>query len=335
MISAATSHELPVLVRGIGSVGRRHIRVLGALPGTNVIACPVRSERIDGLLAEGIQAITFEEIPTAVRGSVIATETGRHLADLAALLPHGDVLVEKPLAVSAEGLEALRDKVDKGGRKVFVGFCLRFDASLRRFAARLPELGAVDSVRIVCESFLPDWRPGSDHRESYSARQSEGGVLRDLSHELDYACWLFGRPREVYALFGNSGRLGIESEDCADLLWKTDTGSRVAVRLSYLGRPARREIRAVGEHGELHWDGVSQRVTRIDVNGREDHDMFDEQRDAMYGRQAEAFLGACAGADPGTLATFEQGAFVVALSDAARRSAQTHRAERIRHWGTE
>ncbi len=39
----------------------------------------------------------------------------------------------------------------------------------------------------AAQSWLPDWRPDRDYRESYSARLDEGGVLRDLVHEIDYA----------------------------------------------------------------------------------------------------------------------------------------------------
>ena len=50
------------------------------------------------------------------------------------------------------------------------------------------------SAHVSCQSWLPDWRPGRDYRESYSARADEGGALRDLVPELDYATALLGRP---------------------------------------------------------------------------------------------------------------------------------------------
>lgn len=323
-----------MIVRGTGSIGRRHLRVLGGLSSTRVVACPVRDSRLGELRAEGFSAASVSDLPSKARGIVVATETSRHLADVETLLPLGDVLVEKPVAPTAKGLQGLARAAEHSHRRIFVAFCLRFRASLRAFADRLPELGRVDSVRIVCESYLPDWRPATDYRESYSARADEGGVLRDLSHELDYASWLFGRPREVFARVTHSGRLGIDADDGADLLWVSDGGCHVAIRLSYLSRVARRHMTAVGERGEITWDGIANRVTRTDETGRSDTSVFDEGGDAMYARQAAAFLRACDGGDPGVLATFDEGAFVTALADAARCSSQSGRTERILDWRT-
>ena len=108
----------------------------------------------------------------------------------------------------------------------------------------LPQIGAVHAVRVECQSYLPDWRPGSDYRESYSARADEGGVLRDLIHEIDYATWLFGWPVAVTARYGNTGRLGIAAEEWAELAWEAPADVEVSMRLDYLTRPPRRVMRA-------------------------------------------------------------------------------------------
>jgi predicted dehydrogenase len=329
---ANTAPDAPVVVRGTGSIGRRHLDVFGRLVGAGVLACPVRAETSRALSEAGVPVVGLDQLPERLRGAVVATETSRHLADVRTLLTRGDVLVEKPVAPSADGLRELHAEAKRLGRQVFVAFCLRFDASLSRFARRLPEVGAVDAVRIVCESYLPDWRPNTDYRAAYSARAADGGVLRDLAHELDYASWLFGRPREVYARLGNSGRLGIDADDSADLLWETTRGTRVSVRLSYLGRPGRRDMHVSGEHGELRWNGIAQRVTFVDAVGRRESESFGEPRNSMYERQAAAFLLACDGGEPGPLATLEEGAFVAALSDAARHSSKSGRAEAVSHW---
>ena len=89
--------------------------------------------------------------------------------------------------------------------------------------------------------WLPGWRPGRDYRDSNSAKKSDGGgVLRDLSHEIDYVLWLFGACRQLVAVAGHSSSLEIDSEDQASLLMKMESDSTVYVHLNYLDRPARR-----------------------------------------------------------------------------------------------
>src|SRR6185295_18916441 len=86
----------------------------------------------------------------------------------------------------------------------------------------------------------------------------EGGVLRDLVHEVDYALWLLGRPSTVVAMLTNTGELGIESEEAADLGWTAPGGAVVSIRLDYLSRVTRRRLLAIGEAGELELDLVAQ-----------------------------------------------------------------------------
>jgi predicted dehydrogenase len=52
----------------------------------------------------------------------------------------------------------------------------------------------------------------------------------------------------------------------------------------------------------------------------------------MFAGQASAFLRAVSGAGPGDLATFDEGAFAVALCDAARKSSAARREEQIPDW---
>ena len=204
-----------VVVLGTGSVGYRHLSVLRSL-GRKCIAVPVRPDRARTLSAEGweVAGSLDESASMGARAAVIATDTHRHVPDTQHALRLGlDVLCEKPLAEDAVAASRLPGLPEESRPRLFVAYCLRFDEGLSAFCARLGSIGKIHSVRIECRSFLPEWQPHRDYRESYSARALEGGVLRDMSHEVDYACWLFGIPGAVSGTIGNTGRLGIESEE--------------------------------------------------------------------------------------------------------------------------
>jgi predicted dehydrogenase len=156
--------------------------------------------------------------------------------------------------------------------------------------------------------------------------------LLDLIHEIDYAVWLFGAPFRVFARLNNTGRLGIDSEETADLYWETLKGAGVSIRLDYVTRTTHRIMRAYGESGEIEWDGIGQSVSlRLTGRGPEQMD-FRQDRDATMRDEDEAFLRAVSGGDPGTLATFEEGAVAVAICDAARRSSRSNAAEPVMDW---
>ncbi len=333
--SAAIRPEPRVVVCGTGSIGFRHLRVLRDSLQVKPVALPTRSSRVSELSSEGFDAVSSWENVAIDKPwfAVIATDTGRHLTDATKALELGaDVLIEKPIAPTAEGLRELKDLVQRVHRRAFVACNLRFDAGLKLFRQHLPEIGRVQSVRIECQSFLPDWRPETDYRRSYSARAEEGGVLRDLIHEIDYALWLFGTPQKLFAKLKNTGALGIASDESADILWESPSGAEVSIRLDYLARVSRRKMHAYGELGELEWDYVEKWVSLRQPGKPAQTWAIDQARDEMMRDQLAAFIGTACMETESFLATLEDGATAVAICDTARRSSQSGHVEVVEDW---
>jgi len=328
----AERSALCVAVLGTGSIGMRHVGVLRGMSRVNVLAVPLRPTRRQELMSAGYPTARSldEAAGLGARLCLIATDTGRHVEDgLAAMARGMDVLVEKPLARDASEGKRLTTSAQEQQRKVFVGCVLRFSESLNVFRERVREVGTLHTVRIACQSYLPDWRPGRPYHESYSARADEGGVLRDLIHEIDYAGWIFGWPAAVHARLKNLGRLGIAAEELAELSWETSTGCLVSITLDYLSRPPCRQMKACGARGTIEWDGLVGNV-RVALEGAPVNETCSSQaRDAMFLAQATAFVNTAHGISDSRLATGEEGLRALAVCDAARRSSSTHQEEPV------
>ena len=75
--------------------------------------------------------------------------------------------------------------------------------------------------RYRSRSILPDWRPQSDYRKGVSAiKKLGGGVLLELSHEIDYATWLFGNPISLFCSSRKLSNLDLDVEDYANLIFE-------------------------------------------------------------------------------------------------------------------
>lgn len=321
------------VVVGTGSIGMLHLRLL-AKADYRPLAFPAREERANVLRSNGYVVVTDwrDVVDRGATHAIIATSTARHSHDAMHALNAGlEVLVEKPLAVDVASARAAVETARRRRRGLWIGCCLRFQPALQMFARELPALGRLHSVRVECQSFLPDWRPERAYAESYSARADEGGVLRDLIHEIDYAGWLFGWPEAVQARIRNLGRLGIASEEAADLLWETDSGAAISIRLDYLSRPRRRLMRAAGEYGVLEWDGVTGAVTVALAGAPEIRHVVGSSIDDMYVEQLRSFLEAAPGQCDPRMATAADGIRALAVCDAARLASENRREEPVRY----
>ena len=322
------------VVLGTGSIGMQHLRTFQSLRKIKILAAPIRSERLPALNGAGF--ITCKDLSEAAKKgatlAIIATDTSRHIGDLRDALKAGlHVLVEKPISPTVAGTSSMRRIVRRARRQVFVGCVLRFSESLHQFRAWLPRIGSIHSVRIECQSYLPDWRPHRPYQNSYSARRDEGGVLRDLIHEIDYAGWLYGWPGALQARLNNLGRLGIESEEVADLSWETTSGTLVSINLDYLTRPSVRKMRALGERGILEWNGITQRVRFEPAKGKPREFVSSQTREELFLAQAKAVVQACRGKVDERLASLDDGIKAIAICDAVRRASANRCEELVKY----
>lgn len=195
---------------------------------------------------------------------------------------------------------------------VFVGYNLRFHPLAQRLQTLLGER-AIVSAEIHVGQHLADWRPGRDHRASYSGdAEAGGGVLRDLSHELDLALWLFGKLRRVSAIAGRSGALGTNAEDHALLLASFARCPACSIALNCLDRPARRAVHVVTTAGNATLDFIAGTFS---VDG-ETVERAALDRDATYRAQHEALLSGA----PSPLCTYEEGLAALRFVEAAERA---------------
>jgi predicted dehydrogenase len=319
-----------VAVLGTGSIGARHLSVLKRMQGVQAIAVPMRPSRVEEFRAGGYEAATSLEGAVGATHCIVATDTSRHLQDgLAAAALGLHLLVEKPLARDAQEAARLYRDVTAAGRKVFVACVMRFARSLGHFRERLRDIGSLHAVRIECQSYLPDWRPARPFRDSYSARADEGGVLRDLIHEIDYAGWLYGWPETLQARVTNHKRLGIEAEEAAELLWEARDGVEISLRVDYLSKPTRRRMTAFGQRGTLEWDAIQNAVIFWPDKAEPIRKEFPQVKDDLLDAQTRAFLDATAGLEAGVLASGLDGVRALAVCDAARRASENRREEKV------
>ena len=318
-----------IAVLGTGSIGSRHLDVLNEAEGFRTIAIPLRPGRANELAERGQEtaANLAEAAEMGANTCVIATETGRHLADGIQALDSGfDLLVEKPLTTTAADSSKLIQHAKNVGKEIYVGCVTRFSESLGAFREYLPQVGQLHSVRIECQSYLPEWRPQRSYLESYAARTDEGGVLLDLIHEVDYAGWIYGWPNTVQGRVRNLGRLGIAADEAAELSWESSEGCLVSINLDYLSRQPRRIMRAYGSLGTVEWDGFGGTVT-LEVEGVEPKITESQQsRNDTFLAQVRAFVAALQGSHDSRLATAEEGARGLTVCDTAR-NATTSRCE--------
>ena len=255
---------MKILIAGLGSIGRRHLRNLLALGEGDILLyrtgrSTLPDEELAGLPVETDLQSALAWQPEAV---VVSNPTALHLeVAIPAARAGCHLLLEKPVSHSLEGMDrAARGACNAGGGQALVGFQFRFHPGLQRIAALLAEgaIGKPLSARAVYAEYLPGWHPWENYRQGYSARADlGGGVILTLSHPLDYLRWLLGDAAAVWAFASHLSDLELDVEDTAEIGLRLAHGVLASVHLDYNQRPPAHTLEIVGSQGTLNWDNLS------------------------------------------------------------------------------
>jgi glutamate-1-semialdehyde aminotransferase/spore coat polysaccharide biosynthesis protein SpsF (cytidylyltransferase family)/predicted dehydrogenase len=319
------------LVVGCGSIGRRHARNLDSLGVGHLGFCDISPETLQQCREE-LNGETFSDYSEALRkfnpGIVlICTPPVYHVEQaLAALQAGAHVFVEKPLSHEASGIEALINEARRRNRNAQIGYNMRFHPGLKILKELIDsgKIGRVLWLSVEAGQYLPDWRPWQHYRESYSARHElGGGIILDGSHELDYICWLLGRPTEVTCRAEHLSNLDVDVEDSAWIYLSFPERRRAELHLDFVQRAYTRTCKAVGEIGTALWDFNVQEVRWFSSEepGWKSIPYAFEAND-MYVAEMDHFLKSL-GSGTGPMIDLEQGRDVIRVVEAAKKSSNT------------
>lgn len=267
-----------LLVLGGGSIGARHLTNLAASGVAALALAEPDSTRRKALCAD-TGAAAFAELrdglgwgPEAV---IIATPSHLHVQQALEAARHGcHVFIEKPLSHSLNGLDELQAEIDERRLVSMVACNMRFHPGPSRVKALLEEsaIGRIVSARLHTGSYLPDWRPGTDYRDSYSASEAMGGgAILDCIHEIDLALWFFGPGRLLAAASSRAETIGLDVEGTAELLIRHDSGVLSSVHLNFVQRDYKRSCSVIGSEGTIEWDWQAGAVRCLRPGGETPH----------------------------------------------------------------
>lgn len=193
-----------ILIIGYGSIGKRHYNILSSFENVKIAVVTKQSLEIETFsnLSEIEHFDYFDYF-------VICNETFLHYETLCYILKkvkNKKILVEKPLFEKTYNINDLNNSI-------YIAYNMRFHPIIKELKKIVSKQNVL-FANIQVGQYLPDWRKDIDYRSNYSAfKEKGGGVLLDLSHELDYIAWLFGKLSFKSTISCKISNLEISSDD--------------------------------------------------------------------------------------------------------------------------
>lgn len=287
------TEKFKIAIVGLGSIGKRHLVNIDHVLKNRKFDFSIdlirrdKNAILDETVEKYIENIYSEDnMPSKSYDAIFITNpTHLHYITLKKLSKIcSNFFIEKPIF---DDVYADLDELelnDKGN--YYVACPLRY-TNVLQFVKNSIDLSKVRSIRAICSSYLPDWRPGTDYRATYSANiEQGGGVSIDLIHEWDYIMYLFGKPNDVVNLRGKFSKLEISSDDLSVYIAAYDT-MLAEVHLDYFGRKPVRELQLFTDEDTIIADIINSEIRFLKTG---DTIRFDEERNEYQIREIEYFF---------------------------------------------
>lgn len=247
--------KLKVLIVGLGSAGKRHATILKNKFKINNIYFLTKKRNQSNSIKSNLEIKKIN--PDYI---IIANPTSEHFKVLKFLEKNFSgkiILVEKPLYEKFRNLNIRKNKV-------FVAYQLRFHPVILKLK-ELSKSQKLFNINVIANSYLPDWRK-TNYRYSYSSKKKEGGgVLLDLSHELDYINWIFPNIKFNFFLNKKISTLDINSDDIAIINGSLNKKLFCQINLNYFSMIPKRLIFLDGKNISFYGDLINN-FYRLNIN---------------------------------------------------------------------
>ena len=291
--------DLPVLIVGCGSIGRRHGRVLSSLGIKTIDICDPSPDQRSAMRSEVRVRREYADFSEALAAKPFAvfvcTPSSLHIPQAVRALRSGaHVLCEKPLSDSLAGIDELEEAIRDSGRRFMVAFCFRYHEGLTLAKSLADEgrIGRLVSARFRMSENLAEVRP--DYKTLFTLK--EGGVF-DLTHEIDLAFWFCGTElTRVHTMHAVASDLGFTAPDIASISMEFEDRKIAQIYLDFFSVPRTRLTELMGTEGTItvefaSWDSCVVSVYEKAKKTWERMTLKTE-RDAMFRREDERFLSA-------------------------------------------
>jgi predicted dehydrogenase len=254
------------LIIGLGNFGEKYVNILNNLDKNYKIYILRHSKNKNYNKELKIEKIFYslEDTDEIIFDAVFITNPSTLHVETANYFIKKNIscMIEKPISINyLEGTSILKSN----NCQIQVGYLLRYSELFNYLKNHEMYIGNVQLIKINVGQYLPDWRK-CDYRDCVSSKKEQGGgVLLELSHDINYLLGFLNiREYKIKSFSGKISDLEINVEDSAFIILEIilNNGKKVLVNINMdmIDHDSNRSCRLIGEKGTLVCDFISKEV---------------------------------------------------------------------------
>lgn len=262
---------MKVVVIGLGSMGKRRIRLLQKRQGCSIVGVDLSKDRRSEVEQE-LGAATYETLGEALGevsldAALICTSPLSHASLVSDCLDCG-LHVFTELNLVSDGYESNMQKARDSGRVWFPSSTFVHRQEMKKIKEIIG--GNINGAWTYhVGQYLPDWHPWESYKDFFVADARTSGIRELLAIELPWLVDIFGPIAEAHYITQKITDLDILYDDAAVIAVKHESGAIGSLLVDVACRRAVRNFSFTNEVCYIEWDGTPEGLRLYDVASQE------------------------------------------------------------------
>ena len=265
---------MKVIVIGLGSMGKRRIRLLSEHKDIELLGIDSQKCRCNEVKEKfGIKC--YDNITEAVESehpdaAVISTSPLSHAAIIKECL-QGNLHVFTEINLVSDGYEENMKLAKEKGLTLFLSSTFLYQAETLKIIERVKSSN-VSKLNYIYHvgQYLPDWHPWESYNNYFIVNPRTNGCREILAIDLPWIVTAFGDIKSVQVMKSKNTDLNIDYSDNYLIMLEHETGAKGFFAADVVARKAVRHFEVFGESLHITWDGTPETLLEYDIDKKED-----------------------------------------------------------------
>lgn len=262
-----------VLVIGLGSMGKRRIRLLKKMNKKMEIwgvdarqeRCAEAEQLYDIFTSWNLEDVLVRQMDCAF----VCTSPLEHAELVAKCLGIG-LHVFSEINLVADGYDSNIALAREKGVILFLSSTFLYRDEISYIKKEVMNAQSVITYSYHVGQYLPDWHPWESYTEYFVGNDRTNGCREIMAIEFPWLYEIFGEIVSYDVKKNKKTKLSTSYNDSYLLLLEHESGTQGAVLLDVVSRKAVRNLEIFGEDLYLSWDGTPNGLKKLDIDACEE-----------------------------------------------------------------
>ena len=258
-----------ILVIGLGSMGKRRIRLLKEHTSLEIYGVDSKVERCEEV-KELFGVDCYLDLEEAVRDrkmdcAFVCTSPLSHASIIGSCLEKG-LHVFTEINLVSDGYEENMRLAAKKGLVLFLSSTFLYRKETRSIIDRVQGKTDLNYIYHVGQ-YLPDWHPWESYKNYFIGHPRTNGCREIMAIDLPWLVTAFGEIGNIQFIKGRNSKLNISYDDHYLMLLEHKGGVQGVFVVDVVSRKPFRHIDVWGEYLQLSWNGTPDSLLEFDIAG--------------------------------------------------------------------